>query len=207
MRVSLGEFSAYGAGAAAAAGIAFLVFYRSARWRTQAISPGKLTHDFGISPGVHLRHVLQMAVRVEEKGLQFYKMYSEVTRDFRVKELVTRIISEEAKHKQLLLSMLAQWKPLAENGDIFERFDTEMKVRRIFFSMPNKYASEDEIIAYAIEQEKKLVDFYKGFEHAFPQGWKRLNIQALVVMERTHVNDLKNIRKSLNTTAKQSPSA
>ena len=55
---------------------------------------------------------------------------------------------------------------------------------------PGKEASEEVMAEYAIQQEKKSIDFYLSFERAFPEGWRRMHIQNLVMEEKSHANKL-----------------
>lgn len=65
-----------------------------------------------------------------------------------------------------------------------------MHTRSIFLNPPPVDSKEEDIARYAIDQEKRSVDFYLSFEKTFPEAWKRLHVKRLVMEEKSHLNEL-----------------
>ncbi len=136
---------------------------------------------------IHLRQILQMGVMMEKRGQDFYNGLAERAGDTKTKELYRRLADAETRHKELIEKTLAEWKPIALDGESLRVFDQETGFRGIFSSPPSFDSSEEEAAKYAIAQEWKMVDFYRFFENDFPDAWRAMKLQELVEGERRHV--------------------
>ena len=83
----------------------------------------------------------------------------------------------------------------------------EARRKGIFVKPPDQDASEEEMAEYAISQEIKTIEFYKAFEKAFPQAWKRAQMHMLVEEERGHERALRAVYPRLAATEASSKTA
>ena len=139
---------------------------------------------------LRLRHILKAGIFMEEQGEFFYNRLAEKVTDAKVKNLCHRLAQDEIRHKRLLEDTLLRWLPLPFNRGSLRLFEEELKSRGIFLNPPSADSAEEEMVKYAIGQEEKSADFYLSFERYFPDAWKRMHIQMLVMEERSHANEL-----------------
>lgn len=135
----------------------------------------------------HLRQILQMGVMMERRGQDFYNGLAERSGGAKTKELYRRLADAEARHRELIEKTLSEWKPIALDAESMKVFDRETSFRGIFANPPPGDSSEEEAAKYAISQEWKMVDFYRFFENDFPDAWRAMKLQELVMEERRHV--------------------
>jgi len=139
---------------------------------------------------VHLRQILQMGAVMEKQGEEFYNGLADKSGEPKTKELYRRLADAEVRHRELIEKTLSEWKPIALDVESMKVFDQETRFRGIFASPPPPGSSEEEAAKYAIAQEWKMVDFYRFFENDFPDAWRAMKIQELVMEERRHVKAL-----------------
>jgi len=139
---------------------------------------------------IHLRHLLQIGILMEERGKNFYDKLADRAINPDVKRLCNKLAGDEIRHKQLIEDTLSHWLPFPIYPETLERLERKMNVRGIFLNPPPLDSKEEDMAKYAIEQEKKSADFYLSFEKTFPEIWKRMHVQNLAMEEKSHANDL-----------------
>jgi len=140
---------------------------------------------------IRLRDIFRLAVSIEEEGSVFYRLLAERTGDPAVKTLCRRLANEELAHKAVFEKQLGQWRDLPEHHALQSVLLEEIRRKGILAAPPGPDASEDEMAAYAIDQEIKTIEFYQAFEKAFPLAWKRARMHELVTEERGHESSLR----------------
>ena len=146
--------------------------------------------NYEIRTKIHMRYLFQIAILIEEQGIEFYTKLAEQSSDVNVKKLCSKLASDEAEHKKLFQDALSRWLPPPADNQSLDSLIQELKNAGLFSDEPPLDTSERDMIEYAIEQEKKTADFYLSFEKAFKHEWKRMRIQQLVMTERAHASDL-----------------
>jgi len=154
-------------------------------------------NNFKLKPKIHLRYILQSAISIEDQGVKFYSILAEKTSNTAINRLCSKLANEEAAHKKIFQNSLLQWKGLPASEEILDSITAQLKNIGLFWDLSLSKASEKDFIKYAIEQEIKTADFYLSFEKTFPQTWKQLYIQQLVITERAHANSLTSLLESL----------
>ena len=139
---------------------------------------------------IHLRQILKIGVMMEKQGEDFYNGLAEKSGDAKTKELYRRLADAEVRHRELIEKTLSEWKPIALDAESMRVFDQEARFRGIFAKAPPPGSTEEEAAKYAISQEWKMVDFYRFFENDFPDAWRAMKLQELVMEERRHVKAL-----------------
>lgn len=149
-----------------------------------APAPGSAFAKYG--PGVHLRDLFRLAVLIEEEGMAFYGKMERRVSDPETRKLCLWLAGEEAKHRHFAQVHLDKWRQLGRHLTEWPAFLEKVKQEGLFAQPPADSASEDEMAAYAIRQERKSAEFYRGFESSFPEAWKRERLDRLVQEELTH---------------------
>ena len=142
------------------------------------------------SKNIHLRHILEAGILMEERGRDFYNEFAKKVADPKTKDLCRSLAWDELGHKAFIEKILYRWLPLPPDREALSSIGEQMKWLNIYLNPPDINSTEEETAKYAIEQEKKMAYFYLSFEKSFPDTWKRTNIQILVMAERSHANKL-----------------
>ena len=172
---------------AAAIAAAFLVYFgMTARraWLHAKPRRGSAMTRFG--ENIRLRDLFRLAVLLEEEGRAFYLKLAERAAAPAVKELCLELAGEERVHYTSFMVKLRGWRPLPPNLLTWPAFIAKVKAEGLFADAPADGATEDELAAFAIRQEQKTAEFYRMFEAAFPETWKRDSIGDLVTEELSH---------------------
>lgn len=145
----------------------------------------KTTHKDGLSfsghHNIHLQNLLQATILAEERGKDFYDTLAEKVISQNAKDLCLRLAKEELKHKAFIEKILYQWLPLPLDTEALILVEQEMAQWNILLNQPDINSTEEEMVKYAIEQEKIMADFYLSFEKSFPTAWKMIDVQMLVM--------------------------
>jgi len=174
--------------AAAVAAAAFLYMaYANIRLRAK---PEKGSLIDRLEGTVRLRDILRLAAYIENEGIGFYRRLSERAEDPAARRLCERLSVEEAAHRALVEKQLGQWRELPANRLLAPLLLEEARRKGIFVRPPAPDAPEHEMAAYAISQEIRTIEFYRAFEKAFPQTWKRAQLHMLVKEEESHERSL-----------------
>lgn len=168
----------------------FFLFNFKSKWLNALPKDDTFFQNYKIKRKTHLRHLLRAAILIEEQGKNFYDKLAEKVTDTNVKNLCRKLAGDEVTHKQLFQNILSHWLSLSIDSESLASFVQELKMRGVFLNPPSPDSTEEDMVKYAIEQEKKTADFYLSFEKAFPEAWKRMHIQNLVMEERIHANKL-----------------
>jgi rubrerythrin len=152
--------------------------------------------NYPIKTKLHMRYLYQVAILVEEEGIKFYSELAKKANDTAIKRLCIKLAGDEKKHKEIFEAVLAQWLPEPADEQTLNSLIQELRNAGLFSEPPSLNASEKDMIKYAIEQEIKTAEFYQSFEEYFPQTWKKLRIQRLVLAEKEHAESLRSLLTS-----------
>ena len=172
---------------AMAAGAAILVargLYLRRRAASAPPAPGSAFAKYG--PGVRLRDLFRLAALLEEQGKAFYKTLEERAAAPGTKKLCAWLAEEEEKHRVFVQGHLDRWRPLGRHLTEWPAFLEKVKREGFFADPPPASATEEELASYAIQQEARSAVFYRNFESAFPEAWKRERLDRLVREELAH---------------------
>jgi len=170
--------------AAAAGLLAFLYFYLRSKRLAARPSEGSAFKKYG--GDIRLRDLFRLAALIEEEGKAFYLNMAAKASKPETRELCEDLAAEEAVHLGMVQAQLGSWRPLAPNTLSWPAFLEKVRQDELFGGAPGPEASEDEMAAFAIRQEKRTAEFYKAFEEAFPEAWKRAQLRRLVLEEQAH---------------------
>jgi rubrerythrin len=154
------------------------------------------------------KEILEMAVRIEENGLGFYKAASASTESTKIKELFDYLIIEEVKHVELfeaLKDAITEGVPSDYNdpyleeeslylnaladSSIFMKGDEGVKKAR-------SITSDDEAIDFAIQMEKDSILFYLELINMVRDD-DRPTVKEILSEERKHISKLTELKVSM----------
>lgn len=152
------------------------------------------------------KEVIQIAMGEERDAIAFYKTALDSDRSASTKNLFRFLRDEEAKHLDILEKKIL---PFFE-GDVFAWADEELissylratKKSGMFQdgSMGGDFFKENrgtqEIIEFAIDMEKKSIEFYKKIWVASSAGGLEA-LDQLIEEEVTHIHKLKELRLTM----------
>lgn len=181
-------YSAAGAVAAAAAFIAWRLM-RGYADPEERPADNSVFRKFGAH--VRLRDLYRFAVMMEEEGTAFYLKMAELALDPAARKLCVSLADEETQHRAYFQDRLDRWRELPPNRMEWPVFLENVRKEGLFAAAPAGNATEDEMAAFAIRQERRTADFYRMFETAFPDAWKKEKLMDLVRQELAHEQKLR----------------
>ncbi|MBE9531227.1 MAG: ferritin family protein [Proteobacteria bacterium] len=154
------------------------------------------------------KEILEMAVRIEENGLGFYKAASSATESAKIKELFDYLIIEEVKHVELfeaLKDAITEGVPndyndpyLADesayinalaDSSIFKKGEDGVKKAK-------SITSDDEALDFAIQMEKDSILFYLELINMVRDD-DRATVKDILSEERKHIAKLTELKTNL----------
>ncbi|MGE5279478.1 MAG: ferritin-like domain-containing protein [Deltaproteobacteria bacterium] len=139
---------------------------------------------------VHLRHLLQAGAMWEEQGRDFYLKIAYRAVDPDVREMCSFLAGQETAHQQYLEGILARWMVFDPSDRIRQLLKERAGDWGIFRNAPSEEGDTSAWARYALDQERRMGDFYASLEKEFPEQWKRLQIRIIVDQERAHYDRL-----------------
>ena len=152
------------------------------------------------------QEILEMAIIIEERGVEFYSTYAEGAKNEDIKKLFQYLASEEVNHKKTFQEFLDSLKKeeftLSYANEEVERYFSAIIDSRVFddpnFAIQLAKDAENEIDAVnlAIGFEKDSIVFYQGFMDLVKEGTKDI-IQNIIEEEKKHIQNLSKIKSEL----------
>jgi rubrerythrin len=139
----------------------------------------------------HLRHLLQAGLQAEDYGISFYRNLSVRATDDKVKTLCAHLAGEEARHKALIEHTLRHWLPLPMDMETELLMDEELTALGVFQEPPGEDAGVMELLHWALDQEERMVSFYRKYADLFDEVWKKEELELMVKEEEDHVRMIK----------------
>lgn len=154
------------------------------------------------------KEILEMAVRIEENGLGFYKTASASTESAQIKELFDYLIIEEVKHVELfeaLKDAVTQGVPTDYNDPYLAEESTYINAladSNIFMkgeegeTKAKAIKSDGEALDFAIQIEKDSILFYLELLNMV-RDEDRPVVKNILSEERKHITKLTDLRAAI----------
>ncbi len=152
------------------------------------------------------REVLEMAIRIEENGQQFYRTALEDTEDEGLRKTLNYLVQEEEKHKRYFRSLLDR---LQEEENPFDPYMEEallylkaMADAHVFTAElggrehADTIKSAEDIIDFAIAMEKDSLLFYYEIARGINER-DRAVVEEVIEEEKSHLTKLLDLKKGL----------
>ncbi len=150
----------------------------------------------------NLDDIFQMAVRIEENGAEFYRKAAQTRTDAGERVFLENLARMEDQHKHQFLNLYAQ---LPDHVKAPTAFDPEEENSVYLMAMADAHDGEGnpdaaealtgketlrDIVATAMELEKKSILFYVGLQKLVPMKYGGDQIQTIIKEEQHHVVQL-----------------
>lgn len=151
-----------------------------------------------------IRDIFDIAIKIEEKGEEFYRETAKIIPEAEVKSLFEKLADEEVAHKKIFTEMAKKIGVVNIVPTAREEFYTylEAYTQKLIFSDVNAESKIPTIrdartaLLYAIEKELDSVLYYKEVKELIPASEHRL-IDGIIDEERRHVVRLSEVKKTL----------
>lgn len=155
------------------------------------------------SPNFHVSNALDIAMRVEQKGRDFYSGNAGKVVNQNIRPFLEFLSREEERHLKMLENAR---KSLEESGKWIEPLDNREDTDKILSelhafkgrdaNMEIRNSGDLSIISTAMELERKFMDFYSRFAGRLDDEEGKSFFGALSVWERTHLELLQSIHET-----------
>lgn len=154
------------------------------------------------------KEILEMALRIEENGVEFYTQAGNASKSKKLKELFTFLAEEEKKHiiifGEMDKSVKNDTKPdtLDPYLDEAPLYLEALANSRVFTnknegkSLAGKVHNEEEALQTAINMEKDSILFYYELHSAVTNKDKAI-LESIIKEEKKHLGKLTALQKSL----------
>jgi len=149
------------------------------------------------------RELIEIAMRIEENGENFYRMAAEKIEDQTARLLFYHLSDEEARHRQIFAGFLDEvesYEP-PENYPGEHRAYIEAYADHLIFSTeivkngPWNFTDAKSVIRFAIQKETESILFYREIKGYFPQARQSL-LASIIDEERKHFTELSRLLKN-----------
>lgn len=154
------------------------------------------------------KEILEMALRIEENGVEFYTQAGNASKSKKLKELFTFLAEEEKKHIIIFGEMDKSAKDDTKPDTLDPYLDeTSLYLQalansRVFInksegkSLAGKVRNEGEALQTAINMEKDSILFYYELHSAITNKDKAI-LESIIKEEKKHLGKLIALQKSL----------
>jgi len=156
---------------------------------------------------LNIKEILQMAIVMEEQGVQFYKLASDNAKDQESKKVLHDLSKMEEGHKSKFANLLEE----LNDHDVLTNYINETVSLYIQSITANPYLDEvheiksfiknnsfDKVLSYCVQTEKDAVTFYSEIKNILEEKSAIQVVDAIIDEEKTHVVLIEKLRKSLD---------
>lgn len=153
------------------------------------------------------KEILEMAIRIEKNGLEFYKQAGNASRSERLKQLFTFLAGEEKKH----IMFFGEMDRYVQDDDLSDTLDPYFEEASLYLNalansrvftdknegkrLAGKIHDEQEALQTAINMEKDSILFYYEFSNAVANKDKAI-LKGIIEEEKSHLGKLTALYKN-----------
>jgi rubrerythrin len=147
--------------------------------------------------------IVEVAIRIEENGINFYKFAEQITKQQEAKELFANLAQEEIKHKKIFENMFAKMEkantPESYEGEYSAYLRSYVDNNIIFTkeAMDKELTKVTDTIAafdFAIRRELDSILYYHEIKQLVPSAQHNA-IEQIIKEERKHYSTLTEMKK------------
>ena len=124
---------------------------------------------------------------MERQAELFYRQFEKRAYSEDLKRLCRRLADEENEHLKVIETILDRWRSLPPVPMSAAILEGDKDLKNLFRCPPDEAAGIEVFAAYAIREERKMVDFYANFEKEFTHAWKLNRLRDMIAEEKEHV--------------------
>jgi rubrerythrin len=150
--------------------------------------------------------ILDMAIRIEEYGVEFYKACLEFIQGPKVKEIFNYFIEQEKNH----INIFTQMRKDLPDRSLSEAYPGEMRdyvdglVRNQVFYEPKKASQEvrklenqAQALEFGIEFEERSILFYSAIKEVLPVRPEGETLDKVIAEEHNHIRQFLMLRREI----------
>lgn len=150
------------------------------------------------------KEALELAIKAEEKGLEFYRTLARDSRNFHVRQVFKELAREEEAHIEELRrwdDSLTSYKPVEAYPGEYILYIKAMAEESVFKcdkareKSLEKDISEEDAIKAGIDFEKDFMLFLHNIKRHIKKGEERM-VNAIIESEEKHLKQLYALRKN-----------
>ena len=154
------------------------------------------------------KDILEMAIRIEENGIQFYTQAGSASKSERLKELFLFLAEEEKRHiayfEEIRRHIRDDTLPGVFDPDIEEAplYIQALADSRVFTNahegkrLASKVHGEEDVLKTVINIEKDSILFYYELQNAI-RDKDKTTLKSLIIEEKSHLKKLTELQKTL----------
>lgn len=147
-----------------------------------------------------IEDVFEVAVRIERKGIEYYKLAHEKARSNAARDIYAFLVSQEEKHLgtfQRWLENAADYQPRFKYPGRYEAFYRDV-ANHALESLKNVEAalaakSQGEALEIAKTVEAESIAYYEGMLRAFSGEQEQRQLQQVISEEKEHLGKLESL--------------
>ena len=149
---------------------------------------------------IKIEDVFEVAVRIERKGIDYYRMAHEKARSNAARDMYAFMVSQEEKHLgtfQAWLERAADYQPRFKYPGRYEAFYRDVAGHALESLKSVEAALEAKSLGDALEVaktiEKESIAYYEGMLKAFPGEQEQRQLQPVINEEKEHLARLESL--------------
>ena len=137
--------------------------------------------------------VLDMAVKIEKNGHDFYKKAAEDVTDESIKSFLSELAAMEIKHEETFKEMQAALSAKEKEEVVFDPYEETaaylqaLADTRVFYEKQIDTTSAEEVLKEAIAAEKESIVFYLGMKDMVSTEAGKKKMDEIIREEMTHI--------------------
>jgi len=162
-----------------------------------------MTYEF------NAKELLEMAIRIEENGAQFYRKAAEFQSNDENRAVLEKLAAMEDTHKAIFEKMRRELSAAEKTATVF---DPNNESAQYLAAMADTHGGEgspaaadkltgkesiNEIVDVALDLEKESILFYLGLKDLVPPQYGQEKLDKIIEEERRHIIQLNRFRNKL----------
>jgi rubrerythrin len=158
--------------------------------REPAESPA---HERDTGERISLRRFFQVALMLKERSQRYFEELARKINPGEIRDICLYLAKEHQTQKEQLQTQLQHWKSRPMSKDDLLSFAEQLERLDEFFPKNAGPDSIPNLLAMAMEQEKKVIGFFRSFAGDYQKPWKSMKIQDLIKKEERLAELLHNV--------------
>ena len=147
--------------------------------------------------------IVQIAVKIEENGVKFYRYATQISNDDNVKQMFDYLANEEEDHKNIFQKILSQIKKYASTESYPGEYKAYLQAyieNVIFANLDEELAGVKDTlsaITFGMQRELESILYYQEIKN-FTKNQQEL-IETIIEEERRHFSKLSDLKNKFSS--------
>jgi CheY-like chemotaxis protein len=136
---------------------------------------------------ISLRDIMGVLAKIHTRGSLLFEEAARSSTQESVKEICNRLASEKRIHAREVSSLLKRWSYKTPDVTVLDWMDERIGRYGIFSSPVPRDASDRELIAYAVEQERNIYTLFSSLhDHFRGYSWRTVQYENMILELKGH---------------------